>query len=301
MNKNNSGKMTILKIIASLVLTISPIALCVELLVDLYYYTTGCFYILFYLVLVLYYLYLIWWKKEFNGENLFLLPLWNKIGLYKDETDLYKLRKKLLGNIAPLLGGTIFLSIIVSALGRLGERDEYGHYSECEITFGTYILVIPIIAWIIFFFKEYGKIWINNSNDKIDMHIFSALQRLKETGSMTEPTQTKNIFERLPKIAAPKWEIKDERPFTQEEIDAIDTAIVVGTIQPSRQVNKFTRIVQAINNKRSVQFTLKGGGMTFIPLDDSSNLNAGEFIDIKKAKLITLGKHGEGDIYRVKD
>jgi len=80
------------------------------------------------------------------------------------------------------------------------------------------------------------------------------------------------------------WVLKDERPFTQEEIDAIDTAIVV-----------------ASKNGRSVQFTMKSGGMTFIPLDNSSNLNAGELIDITKATLITLGKQGEGDIYRVKD
>jgi hypothetical protein len=46
---------------------------------------------------------------------------------------------------------------------------------------------------------------------------------------------------------------------------------------------------------------MKSGGMTFIPLDNSSNLNAGELIDITKATLITLGKQGEGDIYRVKD
>jgi hypothetical protein len=100
------------------------------------------------------------------------------------------------------------------------------------------------------------------------------------------------------------WVLKDERPFTQEEIDAIDTAIVVSTVQPSRQVDRFTRIVQniqAVNNERSVQFTMKSGGMTFIPLDNSSNLNAGELIDITKATLITLGKQGEGDIYRVKD
>ena len=283
MNKNNSGKMIIPKIIASLVLIISPIGLCEDLLCNSYYYTTGCFYILFYLVLVLYYLYLIWWKKEFNGENLFLLPLWNKIGLYKDETNLYKLRKKLLWIIAPLLVGTIFISIIVSALGRLGERDEYGYYDVYQITFGTYILVIPIIAWIIFFFKEYGKIWINNSNDKIDMHIFSALQRLKETGSMTEPTQTKNIFNGLKKYAD-KWEVKDERPFTQEEIAAVDSAVVV-----------------SCQDSYSVQFTLVSGGFTFIPLDHNSELCEGELVDLTKAKVVTLSKHGEGDIYRIKD
>jgi hypothetical protein len=284
MVKNNSFKTLLLKIIASLVL-LMPVGLCTFLIQELYYYFTSIFYVMLYFVIAVYYLYLMWWKKEFSGENLLLLPLWKKIGLYRKETDLFKLRKKLIWNVAPLIVGTIFLSIVVAGLGHLGERDDNGYYSESDITFGSVILIIPIIAWIIFFIKEYGKEWIKSSNnkDKIDMHIFSALQRLKETGSM-EPTQRENIFDKLPKFVAPKWEIKNERPFTQEEIDAIDTAIVV-----------------ASNNGRSVQFTMKSGGMTFIPLDNSSNLNACELIDITKATLITLGKQGEGDIYRVKD
>jgi len=272
MVKNNSFKTLLLKIIASLTL-ITPIYIFHDYLCG-HYLSIG-FYVLFYVIFGLYYFYIIWWKKNINGEDLLLLPLWKKIGLYRKETDLYKLRKDLIRNVAPLIIGTIFLSIIASSL----------YSNELELTFGSVILIIPIIAWIIFFIKEYGKEWIKSSNnkDKIDMHIFSALQRLKETGSM-EPTQRENIFDKLPKFVAPKWEIKNERPFTQEEIDAIDTAIVV-----------------ASNNGRSVQFTMKSGGMTFIPLDNSSNLNAGELIDITKATLITLGKQGEGDIYRVKD
>ena len=92
-----------------------------------------------------------------------------------------------------------------------------------------------------------------------------------------------NIFNSL-RIYAGKWEVKETRDFTDEEKAAISQAVVV----PSQFGS-------------SVQFTMKSGGMTFIPLDNSSNLNAGELIDITKATLITLGKQGEGDIYRVKD
>ena len=39
--------------------------------------------------------------------------------------------------------------------------------------------------------------------------------------------------------------------------------------------------------------------MTFIALDQNSQLGTGELIDLNKAKLVTLGKSGEADIYRV--
>ena len=42
-----------------------------------------------------------------------------------------------------------------------------------------------------------------------------------------------------------------------------------------------------------------GGGLTFIPLDQNSTLGVGEVVDLTKAKLLTLGKSGENDIYRV--
>ena len=90
-----------------------------------------------------------------------------------------------------------------------------------------------------------------------------------------------NIFNSL-RIYAGKWEVKETRDFTQEEKDAISQAVVV----PSQFGS-------------SVQFTMKSGGMTFIPLDQNSQLGTGELIDLSKAKLVTLGKSGEADIYRV--
>lgn len=79
-----------------------------------------------------------------------------------------------------------------------------------------------------------------------------------------------------------KWEVKDTRDFTEEEIKAVIQAVVV----PSQYGN-------------SVQFTMVGGGLTFIPLDQNSTLGVDESVDLTKAKLVTLCKQGENDIYRV--
>lgn len=90
-----------------------------------------------------------------------------------------------------------------------------------------------------------------------------------------------NIFNSL-RVYAGKWEVKSTRDFTAEEIKFVIQAVVV----PSQYGN-------------SVQFTMTGGGLTFIPLDQNSTLGCGEIVDLTKAKLITLGKSGENDIYRV--
>ena len=90
-----------------------------------------------------------------------------------------------------------------------------------------------------------------------------------------------NIFNSL-RVYAGKWEVKSTRDFTEEEIKAVVHAVVV----PSQYGN-------------SVQFTMIGGGLTYIPLDQNRALGAGETVDLTKAKLVTLGKAGENDIYRV--
>ena len=90
-----------------------------------------------------------------------------------------------------------------------------------------------------------------------------------------------NIFSSL-RVYAGKWEVKDTRNFTAEEISQVSQAVVV----PSQYGN-------------SVQFTMVGGGLTYIPLDQNSNCATGEVIDLTKAKLVTLCKSGENDIYRV--
>lgn len=91
-----------------------------------------------------------------------------------------------------------------------------------------------------------------------------------------------NIFASL-KVYAGKWSEKEAREFSAEEIEAIAMAVVV----PSQYGN-------------SVQFIRKEGGMSFIPLDQNSNVGIGEIIDLTKARLVTLEKEGEADIYRVR-
>lgn len=91
-----------------------------------------------------------------------------------------------------------------------------------------------------------------------------------------------NIFSAL-RVYAGKWNVKDSRDFTQEEINAIDTATVVDS-----------------QYGMSVCFFMSGGGQTYIPLSNDSNKSVGDTIDLKTAKLLTLGRQGESDIFRVK-
>ena len=90
-----------------------------------------------------------------------------------------------------------------------------------------------------------------------------------------------NIFSNL-RVYAGKWSVKETRNFTTDEISQVSQAVVV----PSQYAN-------------SVQFTMKSGGLTYIPLDQNSDCAVGEVIDLTKAKLTTLGKSGEADIYRI--
>ena len=90
-----------------------------------------------------------------------------------------------------------------------------------------------------------------------------------------------NIFSTL-KTYVGKWSVKSSRAFTQEEIQAVESATVV----PSQYGN-------------SVCFMMVGGGQTYIPLANDATVGVGESIDLTKAKLLTLEKEGESDINRV--
>lgn len=90
-----------------------------------------------------------------------------------------------------------------------------------------------------------------------------------------------NIFASL-KSYAGKWVLKETRDFTEEELQNVESAIVV----PSQYGN-------------SVCFTMVGGNQKFLPLSTTSTLGVGDNVNMAKAKLITLGKPGEADIYRV--
>lgn len=90
-----------------------------------------------------------------------------------------------------------------------------------------------------------------------------------------------NIFSIL-RTYAGKWNVKSSRAFTQEEIQAVESATVV----PSQYGN-------------SVCFMMVGGGQTYIPLANDATVGVGESIDLTKAKLLTLEKRGESDINRI--
>ena len=90
-----------------------------------------------------------------------------------------------------------------------------------------------------------------------------------------------NIFSSL-RVYAGKWNLKSSRAFSPEEVAAVASAVVV-----------------ASQYGNSVCFTMVGGGQTFIPLSQNSAKAVGDSIDLASAKLLTLGKDGESDIFRV--
>ena len=90
-----------------------------------------------------------------------------------------------------------------------------------------------------------------------------------------------NIFNSL-RVYAGKWAVKASRAFSNDEIEAVDHATVVDSQYGS-----------------SVCFFMKSGGQTFIPLSTNSTLNIGDDVNLTNAKLLTLGREGDADIYRV--
>jgi hypothetical protein len=103
------------------------------------------------------------------------------------------------------------------------------------------------------------------------------------------PIGTKSHFEELLPEYKDKlveqnngWKEKGRRSFSSDEIAAVARAEVV----PSQYGN-------------SVCFFMKTGGQTYIPLSQYSSLTVGDTIDLKTAKLITLCREGDDDIYRV--
>ena len=90
-----------------------------------------------------------------------------------------------------------------------------------------------------------------------------------------------NIFNAI-KVYAGKWQVKNSRAFSQEEIDAVDKASVVDS-----------------QYGLSVCFFLKSGGQAFIPLSSTSCLNVGDAVNLSAANLLTLSREGDDDIMRV--
>lgn len=90
-----------------------------------------------------------------------------------------------------------------------------------------------------------------------------------------------NIFSSL-RVYAGKWFVSNSRSFTADEIGAVQSAHVVDS-----------------QYGNSVCFVMKSGGQTFIPLSTNSTLGLGDSVDLTKAKLLTLSRDGDADIYRV--
>jgi len=90
-----------------------------------------------------------------------------------------------------------------------------------------------------------------------------------------------NIFDSK-QVYGGNWEVINSRAFNEEEIAAVLRAEVV----PSQYGS-------------SVCFHMRGGGMTYIPLSNTSTLQPGDSVDIRKARLLTLHRDGQGDIDRV--
>lgn len=84
------------------------------------------------------------------------------------------------------------------------------------------------------------------------------------------------------KHVSTEWIITSSRPFTEDEIMAVSS----------------NRVVKS-QYGLSVEFTMKKGGVTYIPLYRGSDDLIGAEIDLHIAEIFTLSKEGEKNIYRI--
>lgn len=92
-----------------------------------------------------------------------------------------------------------------------------------------------------------------------------------------------SIFDAIRIYLPKKWQEKSVRDFSAEEIDAISSyEITEGDYGPA------------------LCMLLVSGGKGFIPLEKDCKLCPGDSIDLKSAKIVTLEKEGEKDIYRIR-
>lgn len=94
-----------------------------------------------------------------------------------------------------------------------------------------------------------------------------------------------NIFDVLP-IYATKWQISTENPpraFNEVELDMFGGK---GTVVMS-------------DYGYSIELHLKVGGTQYIPVVNDKPCVEGFVVDLTKAKLVTLVKPGEKDVYRI--
>jgi len=95
-----------------------------------------------------------------------------------------------------------------------------------------------------------------------------------------------NIFRDLNsgiKLYAGKYEVAEERPFTQSELEDIDAAATVASTWGT-----------------SVCLFLKSGYQAFIPLSDDSTVGPGQDIDPAKCVLLLLKKRNAADCRKIR-
>lgn len=80
-----------------------------------------------------------------------------------------------------------------------------------------------------------------------------------------------------------KWTEKCLRPFTFEEIECVESTLVVGT-----------------KYGNSLQFNLKGGDVKYMPLEPNDEIKVGDSLNLKDCFIVTFTKPEEKDIYRVR-
>lgn len=140
------------------------------------------------------------------------------------------------------------------------------HYFDVyEILPRVFILITAYLLFRSYEHKELNNKEENTPNDTMKIQISDKANSIREH-----------------KTVSPNWQLKSERNFTQEEINQVVKAVVVSS-----------------QYGNSIQFIMKTGAITYIPLEQSSNLTTSTIIDITKVKLLTLEKDGESDIYRV--
>lgn len=79
------------------------------------------------------------------------------------------------------------------------------------------------------------------------------------------------------------WRVIEERPFSKEEIEAIEKASIVKS-----------------NYGMSVSFLMKSGGKTFIPCERGMECLIGEDVDPQALILLTIEREGK-KIFRIRE
>lgn len=155
-----SFKTFLIRLLSSIALTAM---LCILLLVMSeeieVFYLLGI-YIFYYLAYDIYYIYLIWRKREVKGEDVLLLPLLNRLGIYKSISDKGMQKRKLLKSMLPIL----IVSVISPILFYIFDENRLN-------TLAAFSFFLPFIAWGVFLIYAYTSKWLNNDRVSQDVSI----------------------------------------------------------------------------------------------------------------------------------